>query len=76
MQSVIPRAAPMIEGLMIGIVRITTTIIAPSFLTAALFKIVGDLIILLGPKYSRLKPATCKLHLALAELMSALTPTA
>lgn len=45
---------------MAGAVRITTTIIAPSFLTAAVFKIVGDLIIQLGPKYSRLKPVTCK----------------
>ena len=42
------------------IIRITTTIIAPSFLTAALFKIVGDIIILLGAKYSRLKPVVCK----------------
>jgi len=48
------------EGLIVVAVRITTTIIAPSFLTAALFKIVGDIIILLGPKYSRLKPVTCK----------------
>ena len=45
---------------MVGTSRITTTIIAPSFLTAAVFKIVGDLIILLGPKYSRLKPITCR----------------
>jgi len=49
-----------VEELIFGTVRITTTIIAPSFLTAALFKIVGDIIILLGPKYSRLKPVTCK----------------
>ena len=48
------------EELIVGTVRITTTIIAPSFLTAALFKIVGDIIILLGPQYSRLKPVTCK----------------
>jgi len=40
------------------LMQITSTIIAPSFLTAALFKIVGDIIILLGPKYSRLKPVT------------------
>jgi len=46
--------------LIVGTVRITTTIISPSFLTAALFKIVGDIIILLGPDYSRLKPVTCK----------------
>lgn len=50
----------MMEELIFGTVRITTTIIAPSFLTAALFKIVGDIILLLGPKYSRLKPITCK----------------
>jgi hypothetical protein len=50
----------MMEELIVGTARITTTIIAPSFLTAALFKIVGDIIILLGPNYSRLKPVTCK----------------
>jgi hypothetical protein len=48
--------------------RITTTIIAPSFLTAALFKIVGDIIILLGPNYSRLKPVTCKQSLPMSSL--------
>ena len=65
----------MMEELTVGIGRITTTIIAPSFLTAALFKIVGDLIILLGPKYSRMKPRTCKLRPAFSELMSVFTPT-
>jgi hypothetical protein len=50
----------MMEELIVGTARITTTIIAPSFLTAALFKIVGDIIILLGPNYSSLKPVTCK----------------
>ena len=50
----------MIGELIVGTFRITTTIISPSFLTAALFKIVGDIIILLGPDYSRLKPVTCK----------------
>ena len=46
------------------IIRITSTIIAPTPLLAAYFLIVGRLIVILGPQYSRLRPALCE-HLFL-----------
>jgi len=38
------------------LMQITTTIIAPTFLTAALYTILGRIITILGHRYSRLKP--------------------
>ncbi|KAF8578253.1 RTA1-domain-containing protein [Ramaria rubella] len=38
------------------LMQITTTIIAPTFLTAGFYTILGRIIILLGPRYSRLTP--------------------
>ncbi|KAF8579289.1 RTA1 like protein [Ramaria rubella] len=40
------------------LVQISTTIIAPVFLTAALYTILGIIIDRVGPQYSRLKPKT------------------
>lgn len=52
----------------IWITRISSTIIAPTPLLAAYFIIVGRLIVLLGPQYSRLKPSLCKGTLFLSSL--------
>jgi len=38
------------------LMQITTTIIAPTFLTAGLYTILGNVIRILGPQYSRLSP--------------------
>lgn len=39
--------------------RISTTIIAPTFLTAANFIIFGRIVDLLGPQYNRVSPGAC-----------------
>lgn len=57
--------------LMVSVLRITTTIISPTPLLAANFIILGRVISLLGPEYSRLSPKWCMYHLCTSAFLSA-----
>ncbi|KAG8954528.1 hypothetical protein FRC03_011468 [Tulasnella sp. 419] len=52
------------------LMQITTTIIAPSFMTAAMFIILGQIITLVGTEYSRLKPRTYSIIFITADVLA------
>ncbi|KAG8927882.1 hypothetical protein FRC03_011467 [Tulasnella sp. 419] len=52
------------------LMQITTTIIAPSFMTAAMFIILGQIISFVGTEYSRLKPRTYSIIFITADVLA------
>jgi len=52
------------------LMQITTTIIAPTFLTAAFYTILGRVITILGSRYSRLKPKAYLITFLSADLVA------
>ncbi|KAG8963235.1 hypothetical protein FRC03_003237 [Tulasnella sp. 419] len=51
-------------------IQITSTIIAPSFMTAAMFIILGRIMTIVGVEYSRLRPKTFSILFVTADIVA------